>query len=299
MTNAQVCHIWAQGNTESGRTGNGNLFFEGDTIYSYGYHFWIAHRVKGVMLVNCASYSPTTSQHQSDVRQAIYGTDFIRVPYKDILPDAIKKNFNYFKGSIANLVLKASRAREYKEHYLRELDGLIKDANRYSKAMGRTRKFSAPDVGRLLAKYKKVRTKELKAAKIRKAERIAQEARDLEAYAAKLLEWEKDLEKRHVPNKPYRYDVVIPIGMRLKADGETIETSQGAEFPMEHARRAYPIVKHAHDKGESMAFAPGVGSGIKLGHFQINSIDKDGNVKAGCHYVTWDAIERLAKRLNF
>ena len=35
----------------------------------------------------------------------------------------------------------------------------------------------------------------------------------------------------------------------------------------------------------------------RLGHYQIESIDPDGTVHAGCHIVTWKAIERIREQL--
>jgi len=37
---SEVCHIFAQRTHSEGRAGN--IFFEGDTIYSYGYHYQLA-----------------------------------------------------------------------------------------------------------------------------------------------------------------------------------------------------------------------------------------------------------------
>jgi len=43
-SNADVAHVWAQQVQDEERSGN--MFFEGDTIYSYGHHFPIARFVK-------------------------------------------------------------------------------------------------------------------------------------------------------------------------------------------------------------------------------------------------------------
>lgn len=37
MNNSMVAHLWANEKKESGK--GSNLFFEGRSIYSYGYHF--------------------------------------------------------------------------------------------------------------------------------------------------------------------------------------------------------------------------------------------------------------------
>ena len=65
---AEVAHFWANQVQEEGRAGN--MFFEGDVIYSYGKHFPIATFTttpsgQKVILFNAASYSISTSQHQS------------------------------------------------------------------------------------------------------------------------------------------------------------------------------------------------------------------------------------------
>lgn len=68
-----VAHRWAHGLNLPGREkedSRGILFAEGDTLYSYGYHFPIARRVprtggrRPVFLFNPNTYSPTTSKHQ-------------------------------------------------------------------------------------------------------------------------------------------------------------------------------------------------------------------------------------------
>ena len=40
--NSMVAHVWAQQGQDFGRSNNGNLYFEGPTIFSYGSHFPIA-----------------------------------------------------------------------------------------------------------------------------------------------------------------------------------------------------------------------------------------------------------------
>lgn len=70
--NEMTAHVWNAGSVSSGQSSNGNLFFRGATIYSYGTHFAIAHRMPdGTVFVNEDSYSVSTSGHQSDVRRAI------------------------------------------------------------------------------------------------------------------------------------------------------------------------------------------------------------------------------------
>lgn len=68
-TNQEVADAWAMGYSAKGN----NMFTDGETIYSYGYHFPIAKRVNGHVLFNHTYYSTTTSMHQCHVRRAMYG----------------------------------------------------------------------------------------------------------------------------------------------------------------------------------------------------------------------------------
>jgi hypothetical protein len=88
FTTDMCAHVWAQQSQEDGRSANGNLFFRGATIYSYGEHFPIARftdahvGAERVVLFNSGTYSTTTSQHQSTVRSALDGlaVKLLRVP---------------------------------------------------------------------------------------------------------------------------------------------------------------------------------------------------------------------------
>lgn len=79
FANAMVAHVWAQRTNSSGRSSNGNFYFEGDTIYSYGSHFPIARFVEGefegkqLVLFNPESRSVSTSGHQRYVQDALRG----------------------------------------------------------------------------------------------------------------------------------------------------------------------------------------------------------------------------------
>jgi hypothetical protein len=71
MTNQQIITKFVNGAT-TGKNSNRSLFIEGDTIYSYGYHFPLARRLGGGdFWVNPDKYSVTTSKQQSLVRYAI------------------------------------------------------------------------------------------------------------------------------------------------------------------------------------------------------------------------------------
>lgn len=72
--NRMVAHVWAQGRQDSGRSNNGNFYFEGPTLYSYGRHFVAGYRLPdGRAFLNSDSYSVTTGGHMSCARGAVAG----------------------------------------------------------------------------------------------------------------------------------------------------------------------------------------------------------------------------------
>lgn len=73
-THFQVAHVWAQQQQEFGISGS--LYFEGNTIYSYGHHFPISTIVKNIegesaYVFNSNHYSSSTAKHKYAVCRAI------------------------------------------------------------------------------------------------------------------------------------------------------------------------------------------------------------------------------------
>ena len=72
----EIPHLWAHRTQDEARNRQGNLYFTGDIIYSYGSHFPIARHVTNdagerAVLFTTNTYSVTTSAHCSAVRSAI------------------------------------------------------------------------------------------------------------------------------------------------------------------------------------------------------------------------------------
>lgn len=74
MNNSMVAHLWANEKKESAN--GSNFFFEGESIYSYGYHFEAGRIVRNkrgekAYLLNNEYYSTSTSAHQRYIYGAI------------------------------------------------------------------------------------------------------------------------------------------------------------------------------------------------------------------------------------
>lgn len=96
FTNQELFHVFASGAQENGRSANGNVFFSGSTLYSYGQHFPIAIRYKNKMLLNADSYSVTTSKHQTQARYALRHWETVSLPALRVVAEIIhhKKRLN-------------------------------------------------------------------------------------------------------------------------------------------------------------------------------------------------------------
>lgn len=81
----------------------------------------------------------------------------------------------------------------------------------------------------------------------------------------------------------------------LRVKGDNLETSHGANVPLAHAIKAFPLIKLCREHGRPWARN---GHTMRVGHYQIDSIDTQGNFRAGCHSIGWNEVERIALALG-
>lgn len=104
MNHKQLAQQFALGAT-SGKSSN--MFIEGDTIYSYGYHFKIAKRLGDyAYLVNAKNYSNSTGKQKGHVLSALDSNAIIETP-----DCKIDYAYGYLTTEINNAKAKLERAR--------------------------------------------------------------------------------------------------------------------------------------------------------------------------------------------
>jgi hypothetical protein len=101
FTNGECVRTWFKQNQQRGRSGNWNLSFDGDTLYSYSAP--IAKIVGKIVLVTSENYSVTTGQH----RGLVWSNDFTRCDVPSLAPDHAE-NVQYFLDRMKETVLKWS-----------------------------------------------------------------------------------------------------------------------------------------------------------------------------------------------
>jgi hypothetical protein len=285
-SNSQLAHVWAQRSQSEGRTGH--MFFDGDTIYSYGRHYAIAkfHFRKSqpfntLVLMNSTSYSNSTAKHKSHVWRAIPN----RVPTISV-PDptasrflAHEVNMSHFQRELERTAIAFKRTRKHAELLKSEHESLVDAGNRYKEFFRlKGKKF------RSLLNSKEIDQKMTAQREFAKKERERRQAE----HEVAVLKWVNgDNSLRHHISRGTQY-------LRMK-DADTVETSTGAEFPLSHALLALRKIRKCASTATSWHRN---GEEIRVGHFHVDSIDEEGNVKAGCHFIPNAEIERFARTIG-
>jgi hypothetical protein len=186
-------------------------------------------------------------------------------------------NLKWIREAMEESLVKAGRARTYTDMHLRDAEYSRLSYNNYLMAFKIKRKAidRLPDISNLVAKAKNA---------------AANERKRCARLAAKVLKDNKENIELWKNGETYVNSIrsVSTVFLRIKED--IVQTSHGAEFPIDHARKAYLLVKAIRDGGKAWKRN---GQNIRLGHFQLDSIDSKGNVVAGCHYVQWNEIARI------
>jgi len=291
FSNSQCCHVWAQQKQDEGR--GHNIFFEKESIYSYGRHFKMAEFIRpDVVLVNSRGYSSSTSKHQGYVRGALHGLKVTKINVPGIASEgkvAISECCDRMMDQIENNIKLAVRARTDTEIYKRYASSGLAEMEAYLKyCKGMTPKqwarfrslkkmLTSDDFTKLMPIIKA----EAEATKKRNAERKARQAEDDRIRALKdeerLAEW---LAGGNLFITGMRTDKTY-----LRVKGDKVQTSRGAEVPLSEAK----VLLGLWTKGE-------VQVGYKIGHFEVETVEQN-QIKIGCHYLVREEIERIAPQL--
>lgn len=281
VNNSEVAHLWAHQNQDHAR-GGGSISFRGRSLYSYSAE--IARLVEDRNGNMCAlhidrSWSITTSAHQSSGRSATSHLPSFRVAEFD----NPKANFENYRSRFDAALKAIGLARTNKDWKTRSAQDLLTEANDYASRFSIRARLKMPadveaHVAGAIARERK------RAALERKNEK----ERDREA-------WENWLAAKS-DYCPRSYEPEGQVRLRVRADLERIESSKGAQCPIEHARLAFAAMVRCKAAGEGFKRN---GRTIALGTFQVDEIAANGTLRAGCHTVAFSEGQRIAKELGW
>ncbi len=329
MKPSMVAHVWAAQSQDSARVAHGSFYFEGPTIYSWGSHFPIAMFVtnkKGqrAVLWNDRTYSSSTSAHQYEVRQALHGLNLPEFPVPNLCGmawgDSDTKVLESYLASAAASLKAFDAPRIRPNTRLSHYRAALHDYGRfeaYAKFFGIRRK--APKLpAKVLAKLADVEAKgalQDRAKALQDAAREVRRAADYAAWqareperAAERARYEakrKEEDRVRLEEKDQRraawiageevelYGNEFERGepTLLRVFGDNVETSRGAEVPVDHSKRLWPIIQRIMKSG-----TPYVRNGHTehVGHFTVDRIDPTGDMQIGCHSIPFAETAKIA-----
>lgn len=255
-SNSEVAHRWANGIGE--RCTGSHMFFEGNIIYSYGYHFRIAIKWNGHVLYNEERYSNSTSKHQGYVLGACSHMDVVTCASLDHFDTwnntptngFIGRNLKLWQDEVDELTKKMALARK-PEKWVAEILRVVERVERFCKVFGE-------DVPEELFKYNDEEYVE-KAREFAKQE-LKEERERQKAREAEEIQKFHEFKKSWV-NLPYQI-------VRYREDKNRFETSKGVEIPYEIGKRFYQKLRDGELKvGDTVLYyrVSKVGDTIHIG----------------------------------
>ena len=268
--NSETVHVWAQRTHFEGRNRNGSLFFEGDNIYSYGYHYLLGEFVTNssgdiAVIINTDYFSSTTAKHSSLAWGAT--THYKQFEKKYTEEESVINLLN----ELENKLLKARRPLIY----IDEADIVIANYIDYLKFMHGEAKIPSK-VAEAYAPFQ-LDDEELKALQLDDLERRKKEAQrqkeklqiqidDFLNYGIKFI---------HNSNEAY---------IRISKCGNYVETTKGVKIDIREAKILYNKII----KGEDI-------KGFKIGYYTV--IGLNGSLKIGCHNINLENMHEVGKKL--
>ena len=280
---SEVSHYWANKIQSQGKACN--MFFEGDIIYSYGYHFPIAKHIKNnLILFTSKGYSVSTSKHLGITRSAIPSEiEVLTVPEVDIRNNTLTShidNIEYFINEIKTNFGKSERARKYKEMYLRNGLANINNMKRYLELFKVKSKLPS---GLKKAVNLFINMDNTEIMEVIKAEQDIQKKAELQRkkeQEKKFLELLPKWKNNEVYNLPYYKK------QYLRLANNEIETSLHVKISIETFKKYYSMLK----SGKSLL-------NEKIDYYRVTKQDSN-LLTIGCHVIPFSEINYIANLLK-
>jgi len=277
FTNTELVHIFA--NQLQGFGNGSNLFFEGNRIYSYGYHYLLAEFLdNNTILINNKSYSRSTDKH----RCLLWGALPPNITTYWTLDVQIDSALNRVKDNFEKLIKSKTKG----AYYIREIVAIWEKLNDFIKF--RKDKNTPKDI-----RYKEIRKIVKKVTKEGSefASMIEAQKETLRKLQKEQTERAIQLEKENL-QKFFNYETDYLynnytglVYLRFDKNNKDIETSKGVRIRKGEAAILYKKI---------LANEPIQGG--KISHYTINGI-KDNNLVVGCHTIPLSEINRIGQTL--
>ena len=293
MNNSTVAHNFANRIKLAGK--GSNMFYNNDTIYSYGYHFPLAKFVNNtigeeIILLNIKSYSSSTAKHQQKVRNAIPNNiKIVRCIDPENNFTAHYNNLIYRLNNANNFINKAKKAIKYKSQLINnakhELDNYIDyvyqlnvDLSKYVDGFGKENLANFySEVLKYVETFEKSDTY--------KTWVLNADKREADKIAKNLLKQAENIQKFRQFKTMYVYEIPYNL-LRLNVEKNQIETSSGINISVPVFLKYYEKMKN-----NTLIF------GEKIDHYvYLNKTDIYINI--GCHKIEFTEIENIINQID-
>jgi hypothetical protein len=291
---SDVCHKFNEQSQYEGRAGN--IFFEGNKIYSYGYHYLLGEFISpNTILINNKGYSNSTAKHINILMQATRDKRQIEITRIEL---------NLVLNELETLYKKLLKARKTLTYYFNSIIWLHNDfninknnLNGFYLAYNYSRGFQFVELSKTCKEQKE------KLNRIEEIRNLAFEYSQSKEYLTK-IERAKELEKTKAQREKekrekqraeqienfYSYKgSSIYWGefdlLRLSKCGEYLETSQAVKIPIKEAQRYFKLFS----------------SGAKLIGEKISqyaTISNDNFLQIGCHKIEHKEANRIGEIIS-
>jgi hypothetical protein len=296
----EIPHLWMHQTVPFARNRQGNFYFEHEVIYSYGTHFPIARlkKIKGetVVLLTVRTYSSITAQHCYAVRHAIPKDTKVFEVY-NVWQDNVLAQLKHRMKELW-LVIQKKRSKAW------EINDYVKihnQADTFRRLMGMAGKIPWPKdydeqeklANAFEAKSKERRAKRDEALAIKRAE----ERRIMSLkFSERLVTWKEGKCSTHTLRAFDCGDSGVFV--RLVRRDKFIETSMGVIVPVESAIRLWKIANFCRKKSVVVEDGDRELPRFVIGGFTLNRIESNGDVRIGCHNISWEVMAEMAERLG-
>ena len=295
----QVLHLWANQSQDSARSKN--VFFEGDTVYSYGRHYPLGrigtYKGQKIAFINDTGYSNTTAKHIRHAKSA--ASHLIVLTQKsgdfDFSAKSMRAALLAEQGELVDKLMGHFSRTGDLEHTrngwnLSEwIAGEVDEFNKKCAALGfktlglegiKDFDFRALWVERVELNNFRIKAASSPEALEKKAlEKRKRDAAKIEKNKAKIDEW--------VSGGPLQEFMRRMPMQFIRVKGDLVQTTGGADVPLFHALVVARKLKNGTLK-----------PGQRVGHFSVDAVSAD-VLKIGCHTIcVKQALEVLSPMLT-
>lgn len=267
FSNSGVVHTFAQRTQSEGRSGS--IFFYGDKIYSYGYHYLLGEFIDDkTIIINDSGYSSSTGRHIGMLTSATR-------QYRQLFINNIDVRVVGFRIIEANEKLKNARKPEkYVTSIIRDFE-VLTDYLKEFKKVNELKSEQYKAIKLVYSALKKDESKYLEEAKARGKKEREQAEKKLKLKLAEFFKYKVNRVSSYIIKEDF---------LRISKDGTQVETTQEVKIDIEDARNLYRLIKAGKDV-----------AGERIGNYRVNSLN--GHLVVGCHRINTKNMKEIGEKI--